>query len=157
MSTRYPRLTQSSLPPLALALLNELYEAIEIMLKGGANLHQLFHNDNSLLHLLLIQKDESVASQLEFLLRHNLNIDGQNADGNTPLHIAAVKANLALVGDLLKHGADRNLLNHLNRNPLMEAAAYAGLDLYRLLEPRTLDTRYCLHLATLNPDPSLFH
>ncbi len=52
---------------------------------------------------------------LELILQHfpDLDLDAQDCDGATPLHVAAVNRNVEVTELLLKHGADTTLTDFL--------------------------------------------
>ena len=54
----------------------------------------------------------------ELLLRHNADIDAQDARGNTALHVAAKWGDVDIVRVLLRNNASLTLKNRAERTPL---------------------------------------
>lgn len=67
---------------------------------------------------------------LEHLLFYGADMDGQNASGNTPLHVCAVNNQEACTRMLLFRGAQRDALNYANQTPYQVLSL---LDLFRLV------------------------
>lgn len=68
-----------------------------------------------------------------WLHRAGVPMNAQDRGGNTPLHIAALGGELALVKFLVENGADVNLQNADKRTPLHYAAAYGHAELCAVL------------------------
>ena len=79
---------------------------------------------NGFLHFVMIhwKDDGSVASIINALLDKGANLNIQNNNGNTPLHLLASKKNNELVNNLaqilFKKGADPNIENKKGQTPL---------------------------------------
>ncbi len=58
------------------------------------------------------------------LLEHGANVNAEDKDGCTPLHLASTEA---IVQALLQHGADCTAVNHLGRTALHETSNPDGL------------------------------
>ncbi len=92
----------------------------------------------SVLHDAVASKDlEKViqvlnASEIEHFF-WGVKIDGKNTHGYTPLMIAAIKDELAIGEQLLKHGAKLEETDHNGNTSLMLAAAFGSLDFMQLL------------------------
>lgn len=54
----------------------------------------------------------------ELLVEDEVDINDFDANGNTPLHWAALRGHLSVVDVLLEHGADVNIRDRMNRTPL---------------------------------------
>jgi ankyrin repeat protein len=63
----------------------------------------------------------------------NTNINEQNEEGWTPLHIACWKGQVDLVRELLLHGANVNIKNNLGCIPLHYACVAGHLEIVKLL------------------------
>ena len=78
-------------------------------------------------------KDGSVISVLRLLLEQGADINAQNQDGRTPLHMASFDRALEVVRLLLEHGADVEVKNKYGRTPLHLASFDGALEVIRLL------------------------
>lgn len=61
-----------------------------------------------------------------------LDINQQDTNGNTPLHIATIKNNLQIVQLLLKYGA-KNIPNHQSYSPTDIAANFPNRQIWSIL------------------------
>lgn len=77
------------------------------------------------------------ARQLRAALERGAPVNGRDAQGNTPLMLAAVYGDAACLRLLLDHGAEVNATNHAGATPLMRAAQ--DYDKVRLLVERGAD------------------
>lgn len=68
--------------------------------------------------------------QLFIDAKYDLNVQKHNT---TPLHIAVVNGNLTAVKKLVDAGADVNLSNDINTNPVFAAASNDNVDIFRYL------------------------
>lgn len=68
------------------------------------------------------------------LIANGCDVNQQDINGNTPLHLAAASGNLRLVQSLVQNGADFAMKNHHQQTPAMMASA-ADIKTY-------LDTRF---------------
>lgn len=87
-----------------------------LLLKLGAEINQLeTGTQNTLLHKLAIQGNPEPVG---WLLDQGLNIESQNAEGNTPLLLSVLHGHVALTKYLLQSKADIEVLNEQQKNPL---------------------------------------
>ena len=70
---------------------------------------------------------------LRFLLKQGAQINIQDDEGNTPLHIAVNLGHRVLVRQLITRGADLNLKNKAGNNPLELAIASRNEEIIQLL------------------------
>ncbi len=81
--------------------------------KGKSALHYAVEKDFSkLLAILLIEIEKHP---------DEININGQDNEGNTPLHLAVKNRNIAMCWELIEAGADLNFLNNTKFTPIMIA------------------------------------
>ncbi len=71
---------------------------------------------------------------VRLLLDHDFDINTQDGDGNTPLHVAARNGSLSTVKLLLAHGANPTLVNGYGNSCLALARQYHHPDLVAFLE-----------------------
>ena len=71
---------------------------------------------------------------LKFLLKQGAQIDIQDDDGNSSLHIAVGLGHRVLVRQLISRGADVNLKNEAGNNPLQLAIASKNEEIIQLLQ-----------------------
>lgn len=74
---------------------------------------------------LLAATEAGDLEQMQVLLTQRVEINAVNAQGWTPLHVAAAGGNLEVVGLLLKHGADVNAASNIGATPLDNAITYS--------------------------------
>lgn len=92
---------------------------------GGNQLHWIIEN--------AIHPD-----YLKIMTEKNVDIDGGDGNGNTPLMFALKKKKSNYVLGLVKLGADANVLNSENITPL-QYAVYGAPDLFKYLVPNSKD------------------
>ena len=64
--------------------------------------------------------------QMEALLAQGAEVNGRNAHGWTPLHVAAAGGDQAVIALLLKYGADVHAQSHIGTTPLDNATTRGG-------------------------------
>jgi len=108
--------------PLEIATDHENMEMVKLLLAHGANPK----DDNALCWA-------NSTEMAELLLAHEANVNARKEDGNTPLHMAAIRDNVPLAELLLAHGADVNAKNEDGNTPLHLAAYRGNVPLAELL------------------------
>lgn len=74
---------------------------------------------------LLMATEAGDLEHMQTLLAKRVAINATNAQGWTPLHVAAAGGNVAVVELLLQHGADVNAVSHIGATPLDNAITYS--------------------------------
>lgn len=109
--------------------------ALDVLLEKGATLKPN-KNQNTLLHFFATQKnidkDCDISHTVRLLLNAGVDINAQNVDGDTSLHIATKVGNFEIAQTLLNNGADRTIVNKAGQTPLTVAARDKNEQLMRL-------------------------
>ena len=74
---------------------------------------------------LLMATETGNLEHMQTLLAKRVEIHATNAQGWTPLHVAAAGGNVAVVELLLAHGADVNAASNIGATPLDNAITYS--------------------------------
>jgi hypothetical protein len=90
---------------------------------------------SSILHAAVSHAGQIELDVVRLLLDHGVAVDGRDAHGDTPLHVAVSNAPTAVLELLLDRGADPNALDRWGRAPL----DFADIDNARLLLARGAD------------------
>jgi ankyrin repeat protein len=105
--------------------------------EGETSLHQLVRGDYAMrtlqLHLWRKGGETEVLRISQCLLERGANVNAQNKDKETPLHLASYLRLHDLTRFLLKHGADANVKNTEGKSPLQLTSRRKGKAMRRLL------------------------
>lgn len=74
---------------------------------------------------LLAATESGDIEQMQALMAKRIDLNAVNAQGWTPLHVAAAGGNVAVVELLLQHGVDVNAASHIGATPLDNAMTYS--------------------------------
>jgi ankyrin repeat protein len=114
--------------PLLLAANRGLRYHVEPFREKGANMKATDKKGQTALHYMVrlhyhqyFQSDD--LRMVRFLVDSGVNVDGQDAEGNTALHTAAEKGRRGTVDALLHCGADPEVRDNEGRTALLRAAA----------------------------------
>jgi ankyrin repeat protein len=127
----------SGASPLHLATLLGRTQCAELLLSAGADVHVRDDFEESCLHYvyragyydLRAVPKQCVVRIAEKLLAFGVDVNAQNDNGTTPLHLAVRYNELGLVNWLLGNGADVNLRDYDRCTPLHMATSTAIVDL----------------------------
>ncbi|KAM0562338.1 hypothetical protein ACHAPJ_002027 [Fusarium lateritium] len=95
---------------------------------GSTALHALVKSS-----LEVLTNCEPFCSMIRMLVKNGADVNAQDGDLNTPLHLAIDAGSLELVKVLLQEGADPNILDDGGLSPLARAAAVRMIDVIRCL------------------------
>ncbi|XP_008215272.1 putative ankyrin repeat protein RF_0381 [Nasonia vitripennis] len=117
-------------------------DLIELLLDYGADVNAVDANGDTILHLLVVQRDGFVCKKIaELLLKYGADVNVANVNGDTPLHTLIgengrldTSCNLELVVYLLEHGADVNAVNAKGETPLHLAVRNESFSTEKLIE-----------------------
>jgi len=92
---------------------------VQLLIDQGSNLHHIDDQSNSLLHLAA--KEHHIDILTILLNTRELDINLQNNEGDTPLHVSIKGFGNAeeIASSLIKHGADFNILNTKGETPFI--------------------------------------
>ncbi|XP_059176234.1 serine/threonine-protein phosphatase 6 regulatory ankyrin repeat subunit B-like [Physella acuta] len=105
-------------------------EVVNVLLKGGANVHAVDEDDRTPLHIASIFGDLDIVKSL---IKAGSNINAVDKFGNTPLFFSLLYNHRELAKYLIKSGADVNLMSESQRSPLYVAVFYKNTELVRML------------------------
>jgi ankyrin repeat protein len=73
---------------------------------------------------LLAATEAGDVARMQTLLARRVDIEARDAQGLTPLHVAAAGGDIAVVRLLVQHGADVNAQSYIGATPLDHAMTY---------------------------------
>ena len=123
----------NSITPVYLTIEYEQSEALEFLIRYGADVNKLYNNNFSYLHKVAESKTDNV-DLLDILFikyRASLIDTKERTSGNTPLHIAVLSSNINLTENLLNRGADINAFNNKKYTPLHYAVESGNLNMVK--------------------------
>jgi ankyrin repeat protein len=137
---------------ISLASANGHAGIVKILLDAGADPHFSGANGSSLLCLAASNAHEEV---VRLLLEEGVPVNQENNDGSRPLHLAACrKGSVAVMKELLRHGAEIHAQDESGNTCLMEAVIGATVEEVEFLvkhkadvTTRGPDDASCLHYA----------
>jgi ankyrin repeat protein len=107
---------------------------IKALLKLGADLNVVTtFNGESGLHLASAAPNGDRVASVKALLQSGANVNARDKKGSTALHLAAAKADLALMKALLEVGADPVLLDAAGESALLKACVAGSVAAIKLL------------------------
>ena len=116
--------------PFLTAVLHDNARAARFLLHMGAELGEVLDEDGSELHIMVWIEHMPRVRQL---VRCQRMLDRMDAEGRTPLLLAAMRGNERIVRMLLEQEADVNIADHEGNTPLSVAASGNQLRIVELL------------------------
>jgi len=126
--------------PLAIAVLqhkpnSETREIVNSLISKGALVDTESLRGNTLLHLIAIHGYSS--EYCPILVANGVDIDAKNKAGDTALHTAVYRKNLAVVETLLSLNADASIENRDGRGPISLARELKFVDILKVFDEQT--------------------
>jgi ankyrin repeat protein len=91
------------------------YDALELLIRAGANLHAVDNDDTTAMAVAVNHRDEK---SVEILVDANVDVNTVEADADwTALHVAAAGCNHRLIAKLIAAGADVNARTVVGKTP----------------------------------------
>jgi ankyrin repeat protein len=109
------------------------YEAVRLLVEGGANINAQQNGGWAALHYALHNKDEGM---FRLLLQHSADTNIATTTGRRPLHFAALRGLTAQAEDLLGRGAHMDPTDRHGLTPLLLAVQAGNLETVQLLVNR---------------------
>ena len=126
--------------PLILASKNGHMDAVDVLLKSGADANYRDSSGWTALHNASHKGHDSVV-QLLLDWKPVPNVDAQDINDNTPLHVASFHGKSTVVTILLEGGASVDARDRQGGTPLHDASQGGHLEVVRLLLGRCADPR----------------
>jgi ankyrin repeat protein len=104
--------------PLLTALRRNHFRVAETLLEHGGNVDVRGKTEQTALHKIIDWRDKARIDAVQFLLEHAADVNAQQDDLHTPLHLAVYNGNHAVVRILLGHQADVHSRNGDGQTPL---------------------------------------
>ncbi len=112
-----------------LAMSNNCPEIVSFLLSKGADIHQC---DSQGGNALLWAVEGKVTNIIREILELKPNLDHQNMNGLTALHLAVIRKNVEIVNLLIQNGANLKIADNFGRKPIQ--LAEHGSDIGKLLK-----------------------
>ena len=163
---RIDRLDQYGLAPIHYAILGNKAASFQSLLKLGADPKVLTSNKDSILHLAAIKKSPEL---LKLALECKVDINHQNAQGETALHYAFLQEDWTGIRTLVQKGADASITDlcgisppagfislSLQKDPLLVSSKDVAETIFGTLFLWQLGSRNLETLSNFRSWPSLF-
>jgi len=126
--------------PLTCAAYYGNFNAIEILIKQGADVNQIDENGRYPLHNAA---SKGYVDIIEVLIKHGAKVNQEDKKNkNSPLHLAVKHGNLLAVETLIKHEANVNQIKKDLLSPLTIAASKGYIDIMELLIKHGANVNY---------------
>jgi hypothetical protein len=110
--------------PLEAAAYTGNLNSIKALLEYKADIHNRSHNQRTLLHTAAMAQTKESLETIQFLAKQSgIDVNTQDENGSTPLHVATHVGTLANIKMLLDCGADPNAIDKNGKSPLHSAAS----------------------------------
>jgi ankyrin repeat protein len=110
----------------------------ELLISRGSLINEVDANGNTCIHLA---SENGNFETLKFLLsQKKININSENKDQSTSLHLSCLNGHLNICNLLIENGAKLDCLDSMKRTPLHFASSQGHVEVVRLLIERGADT-----------------
>ena len=109
--------------PLHLCIHHRLFEGIKLLLEKKANPNLKNSEGWYPIHYAVIYGENQSPEIIDLLCKNSVNLNAQDAEGNTALHLAITKKNIPLIKKLIQKGASLSIENKKDKITPFELAA----------------------------------
>ena len=159
------------IPLLAFAVVNGMKEETKLMLEGGGDIHMRVSGGNNLVHMLVLGSKKpntenhqttnlaisTFEEMLKLLVSYGADVNAQNGEGQTPLHLACILDDQTKIKSLLNMKANTQIYSNKSTLPIHESALYGSLSSFLLLQAKTPSNlqKGIFHLSLVNENTDI--
>lgn len=111
------RTTEEAVPPIKAVIARGNMELLDLFMSLHVHIFVEDSDKRNMLHHIALNPNENSLAITEFLIQRGLEINAQDSDGNTPLHLAISPYQKDVVKHLINSGADSEIKNWKGISP----------------------------------------